>query len=179
MELELNGWKVKVALIALLVVVVAVPLARASMSNKDRADDWRRRAVVAEEAVGGLRVVIAERSRELNERTLQANQLASRLDSKGMVLEKTKGNVGALTKQQNALAAENKRVKAERTKLRSQLATAEGLASKLSECSADLASAFAWAKGKKPAVVNTVVQPLVKRCREARTSFDTYLEQTR
>src|SRR4029079_4337001 len=74
MELELNGWKVKAALIALLVVVVCAPFARASMSNKGRADDWHRRAVVAEEAVGGLRVVIAERSRVLNARTLQANQ---------------------------------------------------------------------------------------------------------
>ena len=121
MELELNGWKVKAALIALLVVVVCAPFARASMSNKGRADDWHRRAVVAEEAVGGLRVVIAERSRALNARTLQANQLASRLDSRGMALQKTKVSVGTLTRRQRALTAENAAVKAERNKLRSQL----------------------------------------------------------
>jgi len=177
MELELNGWKVKVALIALLVVVVAAPFARASMSNKGRADDWRRRAVVAEEAVGGLQVVIAERSRALNERTLQANQLATRLDSKGMVLQKTKGNVGTLTKRQRELTAENTAIKAERNKLRSQLATAEALARKLDACSDDLATALEWSKGKKPAAVAAETKPLVASCRKASASFDAYLEQ--
>ena len=178
MEFELNGWKVKAALIALLVVVVCAPFARASMSNKGRADDWRRRAVVAEEAVGGLRVVIADRSRALNERTLQANRLASRLDSNGMVLEKTKGNVGTLTRRQSELTAENTRVKAERNKLRAQLATAEALARKLNACSQDLTTTLAWSKGKKPAAVAAEAQPLVKSCRDASASFDAYLEKS-
>ena len=177
MELELNGWKVKVALVALLVVVVAAPIARASMSNKGRADDWRRRAVVAEEAVGGLRVVIAERSRALNQRTLQANQLATRLDSNGMVLEKTKGSVGTLTRRQRQLTVENTVVKAERNKLRSRLATAQALASKLRACSDDLAAVVTSAKGKKAATVTARAQPLVEGCRKASTSFQAYLEQ--
>jgi hypothetical protein len=179
MELELNGWKVKAALIALLVVVVCAPFARASMSNKGRADDWRHRAVVAEEAVGGLRVVIAERSRALNERTLQANALASRLDSRGMVLEKTKGSVGTLTRRQRALTAENAAVKAERNKLRQQLATAKALGRQLSACTGDLATAVESAKGKKARAVAAKAQPLVAGCRKASAGFDSYLEQAR
>ena len=179
MELELNGWKVKLALVALLVVVVCAPFARASMSNKGRAEDWRRRAVVAEEAVGGLRLVIADRSRALNARTLQANQLASRLDSNGMVLQKTKGSVGTLTRRQSELTAENTRVKAERTKLRAQLATAEALASKLRACSEDLATTLEWSKGKKPAAVAAEARPLVQSCRKTTASLDAYLEQAR
>jgi len=54
MELELQGWKVKVALVAVAVVVIAAPFVRATMSNKSRAEDWHRRAVVAEESVNGL-----------------------------------------------------------------------------------------------------------------------------
>ena len=177
MELELNGWKVKAALIALLVVVVCAPFARASMSNKGRADDWHRRAVVAEEAVGGLRVVIAERSRALNARTLQANQLASRLDSRGMALQKTKVSVGTLTRRQRALTTANTRVTSERNRLRSRLA--EALASRLSACSGSLAAVVASAKGKKAATVTANARPLVESCRKARASFETYREQAR
>ena len=179
MELELNGWKVKAALIALLVVVVCAPLARASMSNKGRADDWRKRAVVAEEAVGGLRVVIAQRSRALNERTVQANQLASRLDSRGTALQRTKSSVGTLTRRQRALTTANTRVTSERNQLRFRLAKAEALASRLNACSDNLAAVVASAKGKKAAKVTAQAQPLVESCRKANTSFEAYREQSR
>jgi hypothetical protein len=186
MELELNGWKVKVALVALVAVVVAAPFARASMSNKGRADDWHRRAVVAEEAVGGLRVVIAERSRALNQRTLQANQLAGRLDSNGMALEKSKLSVGALNRRQRALATQNTRAKAEttrvtaeRNKARAQLATAETLGRKLSACTSDLATTLATAKGKNAAKVAADAQPLMESCRKVSASFQAYLEKPR
>lgn len=177
MELELNGWKVKAALIALLVVVVCAPFARASMSNKGRADDWRKRAIVAEEAVGGLRVVIAQRSRALNERTVQANQLASQLDSRGMALQKTKSSVGTLTRRQRALTNANTRVTTERNQLRSRLAKAEALASRLRACSENLAAVVASATGKKAAAVTAKAQPLVDSCRKASANFQAYLEQ--
>jgi len=176
MELELNGWKVKLALVALVVVVVAAPLARASMSNKDRADDWRRRAVVAEEAVGGLRAVIAERSRALNERTVQANQLASRLDSSGLLLEKSKVSVGTLTQRQRSLATENQRVAAERKQLAASLTTLESLSAKLRSCTADLTGAIGSATPKTAKAVIAKTKPLVASCREANASFDKYLE---
>ena len=177
MELELNGWKVKAALIALLVVVVCAPFARASMSNKGRADDWRKRAIVAEEAVGGLRVVIAQRSRALNERTVQANQLASQLDSRGMALQKTKSSVGTLTRRQRALTNANTRVTTERNQLRSRLAKAEALASRLRACSENLAAVVASATGKKAAAVTAKAQPLVDSCRKASAGFQAYVEQ--
>jgi chromosome segregation ATPase len=177
MELELNGWKVKAALIALLVVVVCAPFARASMSNKGRADDWRKRAIVAEEAVGGLRVVIAQRSRALNERTVQANQLASQLDSRGMALQKTKSSVGTLTRRQRALTNANTRVTTERNQLRSRLAKAEALGSRLRACSENLAAVVTSARGKKAAAVTAKAQPLVDSCRKASAGFRAYLEQ--
>ena len=88
MELELDGWKVKAALVAVAVVVIAAPFVRATLSNKGRAEDWHRRAVVAEESVTGLRVVIAERSRALNQRTVPAKRLVSDLQSNGTALRR-------------------------------------------------------------------------------------------
>ena len=178
MEFELNGWKVKAALIALLVVVVCAPFARASMSNKGRADDWRKRAVVAEEAVGGLRVVIAQRSRALNVRTVQANQLATRFDSRGMALQKTKSSVGTLTRRQRALTNANTRVTSERNQLRSRLATAVALASRLKSCSDSLAAVVASAKGKKAAAITARAQPLVETCSKASAGFEAYRKQS-
>lgn len=177
MELELNGWKVKLALVVLAVLIVAVPFARASKTNKDRAEDWHRRAVVAEEAVGGLRAVIAERSRALNERTIQANQLASRLDSNGVMLERSKVSVGTLTQRQRSLASENKRVTAERNRLVARLATLETLSGKLRLCSEDLASVLGSAKGKTAKAVIKEAQPRVESCRAVNASFDSYAEQ--
>ena len=110
MELELHGWKVKVALVAVAVVVIAAPFVRATTSNKGRAEDWHRRAVVAEESVTGLRVVIAERSRALNQRTVQANRLMSELRSNGTALRRSKVSAGALARRQRELAAENARI---------------------------------------------------------------------
>ena len=65
LQLELEGWKVKAGLVALALLVVLTPLALIVKSNRDRAEDWHRRAVVAEESVTGLRMVIVARSREL------------------------------------------------------------------------------------------------------------------
>lgn len=179
MELELHGWKVKVALVALVVLVVAVPLARASKSNKDRAEDWHRRAIVAEEAVGGLRAVIAERSRALNERTLQANRLASQLDSRGLLLEKSKVNVGTLTQRQQQLATENKRLTAERTDSAHGSRRSRRSGRSSGNARASLAEVVVSAKGKTAGAVTAKARPRVEGCRDLSTGFDTYMEQAR
>jgi chromosome segregation ATPase len=158
MEFELDGWKVKLGLVALALLVVAVPLARANHANKGRAEGWHRRAVVAEESVGGLRVVIAQRSRALNQRTLQANQLVNQLDSKRTALHQSKVNVGALTRRERALVKENAKVKTENAKvksegqkLRTQQARLKTIATKLSACTKDLGGALSAAQTTKVA----------------------------
>jgi hypothetical protein len=169
MELELEGWKVKAALAAVAVLVIAAPFVRANMSNKSRAEDWHRRAVVAEESVTGLRVVIAERSRALNQRTLQANQLVSRLQSNGTALRRSKVSVGALTRQQRRLATENTRLASDGRQLRARLATLESIASRLSACVKSRTSA----KGKR------TVAARLQGCNDVVASFGAYLEQSR
>ena len=166
MELELQGWKVKLALVALAFVVFAVPVARAVKSNKDRAEDWHRRAVVAEESVAGLKVVIAERSRALNRRTLQANQLVSRLDTSRTALRRSKGSVGTLTRRQRRLASENARIEAQRRRLQTRHAALERIASSLRAC------APSTARGAK----RVTVASRVASCKRAAARLDTYLE---
>jgi regulator of replication initiation timing len=121
--------------------------------------------------------VIAQRSRALNERTVQANQLASQLDSRGMALQKTKSSVGTLTRRQRALTNANTRVTTERNQLRSRLAKAEALASRLRACSENLAAVVASATGKKAAAVTAKARPLVDSCRKASAGFQAYVEQ--
>ena len=169
MELELDGWKVKAALVAVAVVVIAAPFVRATLSNKGRAEDWHRRAVVAEESVTGLRVVIAERSRALNQRTVQANRLVSDLQSNGTALRRSKVSVGTLTRRQRELAAENARIESDRRKLRSRLATLESIGSKLSAC----------VKSRAPAKGKRIVAACAATCNRVSASFDAYLEQAR
>ncbi len=181
MELELQGWKVKLALAALLVVVIAAPFVRSSMANKDRAEDWRRRALVAEEAVTGLRVVIVDRSRELNRRTVQANQLASLVDVNGTALRRSKISIGTLAKRQRALAKENARVASERRKLQVRVAALERMGSTLSVCAKDLAAAgSAGSKGQRTtAATAKAAQSRAATCKQVSANFDAYLEQAR
>jgi hypothetical protein len=168
MELELHGWKVKAALVAVAVVVIAAPFVRATMTNKSRAEDWHRRAVVAEESVNGLRVVIAERSRALNQRTLQANRLVTQLRSNGSALRRSKVSLGTLTRRQRELTAENARVASERQKLRARVATLERIGSQLNACVKSRASA----KGKR------TVAARQQSCARASASFAAYLERS-
>jgi hypothetical protein len=169
MELELHGWKVKAALVAVAVVVIAAPFVRATMANKSRAEDWHHRAVVAEESVTGLRVVIAERSRALNQRTLQANRLVSELQSNGSALRRSKVSVGTLTRRQRQLAAEKARVESERRSLRTRLATLESIGSKLDACVKSSAST----KGKRTVAARR------ESCSRVSASFAAYLERSR
>ena len=169
MELELEGWKVKAALAALAVLVIAAPFVRATMTNKSRAEDWHHRAVVAEESVNGLRVVIAERSRALNERTLQANRLVSQLRSNGALLRRSKVSVGTLTRRQRDLAAANARIERERRVLRARLATLESISSRLDAC----VKSRATTKGKRTVAAREA------SCNKVSASFAAYLEQSR
>ena len=179
LELELEGWKVKAGLAALAVLVVLVPLALIVKSNRDHAEDWRRRAVVAEESVTGLRTVIVARSRELNRRTVRANQLAGRAESNGVALRHSKVSVGALTRRQRELASENTRMANEGRKLRSQLVTLERVGSTLSGCARDLGGAAGSTGVKGQRTTTAVAKSRVASCKQASARFDAYLEQFR
>lgn len=171
MELELQGWKVKLALAAMAAVVVVLPFARGSMVNRARAEDWHKRAVAAEESVGGLRAVIAERSRALNQRTLQANTLAARVDANGTALRRSKVSVGALTRRQQELGREYASVVTERDRLRSRLATVVRIGSTLSACAK---GAGAPTQGKR---TTAAAKSRLASCKRASASFDAYLRR--
>src|SRR6476469_3308386 len=108
LTLEVGRWSVSVTTLAVTVVFVLVVgmLFNSVRTNNGRAEDWRRRAVAAEEVAGGLRVVLADRSRALNQRTRQANLMVDALASSRGALRQSKVSVGALTRRQRELANE-------------------------------------------------------------------------
>lgn len=165
--MELQGWKERGALVALLVVVVLGTLAAVVKANRDRAEDWHRRAVAAEELVGGLQAVIRDRSRALNRRTVQANQLVSRLGTTKTALQRSNVNVGTLTRRQRALAQENARVEAERRTLQQRQAALARIASTLSACN----------KGLTPGAKSRSARARLASCKRAAQTLDSYLEQ--
>ena len=179
LELELEDWRVRAGLAALALLVVLVPVALVVKANKDRAEDWRRRAVVAEESVTGLRTVIVARSRDLNSRTVRANQLAGRAESSGAALRQSKRSVGSLSRRQRELVSENARLASERGKLRSQLAALERVGSTLSGCAKDLGAAVGSPKGKPQRTTAAVAKSRAASCIQASAKFDAYLEQFR
>jgi peptidoglycan hydrolase CwlO-like protein len=118
-------------------------------------------------------VVIGQRSRALNRRTVQANQLVSKLGSTRTALRRSKVNVGALTRRQRQLANENARIENERRKLRTRQAALVTIASKLSACNKGLSAA----QGKNPRSLAASARARLASCRRAGASLDAYLEQ--
>ena len=163
--------------VTLVFVLVVGMLANSVRKNNDRAEDWRRRAVAAEEVVGGLRVVLAERSRTLNQRTRQANVLVDTLASSRGALRETKGSVDALTRRQRQLASEKARAEAERQALRAQRAALVSTASALSACSRGLATVVTEARRGKPKVVLATAEPQLAQCGRAQARLGTVLKQ--
>ena len=114
--LEVGRWSVSVMsiVVTLVFVLVVGMLANSVRKNDARADDWRRRAVAAEEIVGGLRVVIAERSQALNERTSAGERARDRGSTRAAArCSETKSSVGTLTRRQRQLAADKARAETE------------------------------------------------------------------
>ncbi len=178
LTLEVGGYSASVMSIAVGVVffLVVVMLFNSARTNNSRAEDWRRRAVAAEEVAGGLRVVLAERSRTLNQRTRQANILIDTLASSRGALRETKGTLGALSARQRQLASQSARTEAERRKLQAQRAALVSVSSALSACSQDLASLVTQAQTGKPKVVLATAGPVLTRCNRAQARLSTVRE---
>ena len=179
LTLEVGRWSASVMSIAVTVVFVLVVgmLAKSNWTNNGRADDWRRRAIAAEEVVGGLRVVLADRSQALNERTRQANVLVATLASSRGALRQTKVNVGSLTRRQRQLASEYARAETERRRLTAQRAALASVASALSACSQGLGAVVTDAQRGKPRAVLAKAKPQLAACSRARADLSAVLER--
>lgn len=179
LTLEVGRWSVSVTTLAVTVAFVLVVgmLANSVRTNNGRAEDWRRRAVAAEEVAGGLRVVLADRSRALNQRTRQANLMVDALASSRGALRESKVSVGALTRRQRQLASEKARAETERRKLQAQRAALASVASALSACSLGLESVITGAQRGKPKAVLATAEPRLARCTHARARLGTVLKQ--
>jgi hypothetical protein len=120
-------------------------------------------------------VVIVERSRALNARTVQANQLAVAARSSGDALQQSKASVGTLTKRQQALAKTNAAIAKERAALRRQLTSLEAIATKLDACVQG--GGAVGAKGTRAVAASD--QARIAQCKQVAASFNAYREQFR
>ncbi len=179
LTLEVGRWSASVMSIAVTVVVVLVVgmLAKSTWANNGRAEDWRHRAIAAEEAAGGLRVVLADRSRVLNQRTRQANALIETLASSRGALRETKSSVGALARQRRQLAGDYARAETARRKLAAQRDALASTASALSVCSQGLGGIVGQAQRAKPKAVLATAGPQLAQCSKAQARLRSVLEQ--
>ena len=178
LALEVGRWTVSLTTIAVTVVFVLVVgmLLNSVRTNNDRAEDWRRRAVAAEEVAGGLRVVLADRSRTLNQRTRQANVFAATLASSRGALRQSKSRAGALAEQQRQLAGDFAQAETARRKLAAQRAALASVASALGACSQGLESVVAAAQNGKPKTELAKAQPFLTQCNRAQARLGTALK---
>ena len=170
LTLEIGRWSVSVTTLAVTVVFVLVVgmLLNSNRHNNNRAEGWRHRAVAAEEVAGGLRVVIADRSKALNQRTRQANLLAATLASSRGKLRQSKSRAGALAEQQRQLASDFAQAETSRRKLAAQRAALASVAAALSSCSQGLQSVVAAAQNGKPKAELAKARPFFTQCNSAR-----------
>lgn len=170
LTLEVGRWSVSVTTLAVIVVFVLVVgmLLNSNRQNNNRAEDWRRRAVAAEEVAGGLRVVIAERSKVLNQRTRQANVLATTVASSRGKLRQSHSRAGALAEQQRRLASDFAQAETSRRRLAAERAALASVAAALSSCSQGLQSVVASAQKGKPKAELAKAQPFLAQCNRAR-----------
>ena len=170
LTLEVGRWSVSVTTLAVTIVFVLVVgmLFNSNRHNDNRAGEWRHRAIAAEEVAGGLRIVIADRSKALNQRTRQANVLAATLASSRGKLRQSKSRAGTLAQQQRQLASDFALAETARRKLSAQSAALASVASALSACSQGLQSVVAAAKNGPPKAERATGHPFVPQGARAR-----------
>ena len=179
LTLEVGRWSVSVTTLAVTIVFVLVVgmLLNSNRHNNSRAGEWRHRAIAAEEVAGGLRIVIADRSKALNQRTRQANVLAATLASSRGKLRQSKSRAGALAQQQRQLASDFALAETARRKLSAQSAALASVASALSNCSQSLGGIVTQAQHGKPKAVLATAGPQLTQCSKAQTRLRSVLEQ--
>ena len=176
--LEIGRYSVSVTTIVVTIVFVLVAgmLANSVRKSTARAGDWQRRAVAAEEIVGGLRVVLAERSRALNERTRQANRLVATVDSSRGALRESKSSVGELLRDRRRLESDRARAETARRKLQKERAALASVAAALDACSVGLEALVAPGGTQKPTAAEK--QARLEGCERAREQFRKVMRQT-
>ena len=88
--------------------------------------------------MNGLRTLIGERSAQLNDRTRQANSLASNLRSTRVKLRRSEGDVSSLSRRQRELANEKAQLQDQRRSLQQQASMLEGIAGRYIDCKSSL-----------------------------------------
>ena len=163
--------------VLLLALAGAGVLGLVGKENRDRAEDWRQRAIAAAEVVSGQRVVIGERSQALNLRTAQLNRLAAHLRDTRKALHRSEGDVSSLARRQRELANEKARVEDERRQLQAQQAALVSVASGFIDCSDGLFDVLDAVLDEDWSWVSIYGRDRIGSCGNANASLDSYRQR--
>lgn len=134
-----RDWRlVASASLAGLLLVAAGWFAYAAHANAESAGGWKQRSIELDEQVNGLRILIGERSAQLNVRTRQANRLANNLRATRTALERSEGDVTSLARRQRELANEKAQLEDQRRALQQQAGALAEIAGRYISCKSSL-----------------------------------------
>jgi chromosome segregation ATPase len=158
-----------------LLLVVASWFAYASRSNEQAAGEWKQRAVELDEQVNGLRTLIGERSAQLNDRTRQANRLATNLQTTRLALRRSEGDVTSLARRQRELANEKAQLQDQRRALQQQAAALEDIASRYIDCKDSLIDVISSLVYQDYSSATYEIDIARSRCNSAADALSAYL----
>ena len=170
-------WRILAIALALAALAAVGALGWATKTNNDRAERWRQRTIAAEEVVEGQRIVIGQRSQELNRRTTQVNRLAAKLRATRAALQRSEGDVSSLSRRQRELANEKARVEDERRQLQAQQAALTTVASAFIDCNEGLFDVLDAVLDEDWSWVSLYVRDRLSPCSDAEARLDSYLER--
>jgi chromosome segregation ATPase len=175
---ELSGrskWPYFVLGLVVLALVGAGWAAYTAYENGKAADRWQQRAIEYEEQVNGLRTLIGERSAQLNDRTRQANALASNLRSTRNKLRRSEGDVSSLSRRQRELANEKAQLQDERRSLQQQAGMLTEIASRYIDCKSSLIDVINSLIDEDYSTASYEIRLAQSYCDSASSALETYV----
>jgi septal ring factor EnvC (AmiA/AmiB activator) len=167
-------------LIALAAVVAAVLLVTAggasylAFVNRERADRWHVRAAALQRDLTELNDILVTRSDDLNERTAQANGLATKVENLQQAVNRSEKDVHSLERRQRQLANEKAQVEDQRGQLALQAATLQTVAQTYSDCSRGLSNLLQAVVYEDYGWISANADSIVATCNQAEAAFSAY-----
>jgi septal ring factor EnvC (AmiA/AmiB activator) len=142
--------------------------------NRERADRWEVRASALQRDLTDLNNILVTRSDELNERTAQANSLATKVETLQQAVNRSEKDVHSLERRQRQLANEKAQVEDQRGALALQAATLQTVAQTYSDCSHGLNNLLQAVVYENYGWINANADGIVATCNQAEAAFSAY-----
>ena len=169
-------WPFRLALgLAVCFALLAALAGYAAWENRERADSWQKRAVRYEAVAGELRVLLGERTQELNRQTETMNQLARRLRETRAALARSTSDVSQLSARQRELANEKAQLEDAQQALEQERDALGAVAGSFATCNEGLFGILNAVLEDDYDYVSSYGDGVVDDCQTADAGLDDYL----